>query len=171
MSLAVPGARTPARLREEVRPLAPSRYKVQFTASSETYQKLRQAQDLLRHVHATGDIATVIDRALTLLIADLQRRRLGATDGPRTCRAASPRSRRIPATVRRAVWARDEGQCAFMGREGRCAERGFLEFHHVVPYAAGGPASVDNVQLRCRAHNAHEAREYFGDVATRSGPS
>jgi 5-methylcytosine-specific restriction endonuclease McrA len=66
----------------------------------------------------------------------------------------SPRSRYIPAAVRRAVWARDGGQCAFVAANGRrCPERGFLEFHHVEPYAAGGAATVDNIQLRCRSHN------------------
>ena len=37
------------RPRAEVKPLAPEHYKVQFTVSRETYQKLREAQDLLRH--------------------------------------------------------------------------------------------------------------------------
>ena len=45
---------------------------------------------------------------------------------------------------------------------GRCSERGFLEFHHVLPYAAGGEATIENVELRCRAHNAHEAELFFG---------
>ena len=65
--------------------------------------------------------------------------------------------------MRREVWKRDGGQCAFVGTEGRCSERGFLEFHHVEPYAVGGPAVVDNVALRCRAHNVYEAERYFGD--------
>jgi hypothetical protein len=41
-------------------------------------------------------------------------------------------------------------------------ERGFLEFHHVAPYALGGEATAANIQLRCRSHNAYEARLYFG---------
>jgi hypothetical protein len=36
-----------------------------------------------------------------------------------------------------------------------------LELHHVVPYAAGGPATVENIQLRCRAHNGYEAERDF----------
>lgn len=28
-------------------------------------------------------------------------------------------------------------------------------------FAAGGPTTEDNLQLRCRAHNAPEASEYF----------
>jgi hypothetical protein len=57
---------------------------------------------------------------------------------------------------------RDGGRCAFEGGEGRCSERGFLEYHHVVPYANGGAASEDNIQLRCRAHNQYEADQWFG---------
>ena len=43
-------------------------------------------------------------------------------------------SRHIPASVKRDVWRRDEGRCAYVGREGRCTERGFLEYHHVRPH-------------------------------------
>ena len=75
---------------------------------------------------------------------------------------ASEISRHIPAAVRREVWARDQGQCAFVGRQGRCAETGFLEFHHVRPYAAGGEPTVENIELRCRPHNAYESERYFG---------
>jgi len=54
------------------------------------------------------------------------------------------------------------GRCAFVGTDGhRCGERAFLEFHHVQPHAVGGEPTVENVQLRCRRHNAHEARAYF----------
>jgi hypothetical protein len=59
------------------------------------------------------------------------------------------------------------GRCAFVGREGRCRETAFLEFHHVDPYAAGGEATDANIQLRCHAHNEYEARLFFGDGAAR----
>src|SRR5207237_5108798 len=41
-------------------------------------------------------------------------------------------------------------------------ERGFLELHHVEPHAVGGEATADNIQLRCRAHNAYEAELFYG---------
>ena len=41
----------------EVKPLAPERYKIQITVSRETYEKLRQVQDLLRHSVPNGDPA------------------------------------------------------------------------------------------------------------------
>jgi hypothetical protein len=31
----------------------------------------------------------------------------------------------------------------------------------VEPYAVGGAATEENIELRCRAHNAYEARLFF----------
>ena len=76
-------------------------------------------------------------------------------------------SRHVPAAVRRRVWKRDQGQCAFVGDSRRCTERGFLEFHHVVPFADGGPTTAENLQLRCRAHNVYEAEQHFGPLFVR----
>jgi hypothetical protein len=169
--------------RPEVRPLAPESYRVQFTLSAAGCQRLHRAQDLLRHCIPNGDVAAVMERALALLVEDLEKKKLAATERPRGARPVKRGSRRIPAAVRREVWRRDGGQCAFVGTRGRCTERGFLELHHVVPFAEGGEASVSNIQLRCRAHNQHEAERWFGadmvkenrpvygEPPTRSGPS
>jgi hypothetical protein len=148
-----------------VAPLAPDRYKVQFTISREMHEKLRRVQDLMRHTNPNGDPAVVFDRALTLLLEDLEKKKMAATARPRAARAGTRGSRHIPASVKREVWARDGGQCAFRGANGRCAETGFLEYHHVVPYADGGEAGVGNIELRCRAHNAYESEQRFGPWA------
>lgn len=148
--------------RWEVRPVASERYRIQLTIGRDTHVKLRRVQDLLRHTHRTGDLALIFDRALTLLLADLGRRKLGAaTRSPRRVRSPGARSRHVSAAVKRAVWARDGGRCAFVGTSGRCTETGLLEFHHVAPFAAGGEATTENLQLRCRAHNAYEAEREF----------
>lgn len=81
--------------------------------------------------------------------------------------ASASGSRHVPASVKRKVWTRDGGQCAFVGTNGRCVERGFLEYHHVVPYAAGGQTTVENLELRCRAHNAYESELFFGPMIAR----
>jgi len=131
---------------------------------------LRYAQDLLRHVFPTGDVAMVFDRALSALIEQLERQKCAATSRPRESSSATPGSRHIPAAVRREVWRRDQGRCAFVGARGRCSERGFLEFHHVVPFADGGAADAKNIELRCRAHNLYEADLFFGaEVVRESG--
>lgn len=167
-----------------VRAVGEDEFYVQFTVSRDTYEKLLLAQDLLRHVIPNGDLGAVFDRALTTLIADLERGKFAATDKPRPVRTPIFDSRRIPAAVKRAVWQRDGGQCGFIGTEGRCEERGLLEFHHLKPYAVGGTAVAENIELRCRAHNVYEAELFFGSgasaarerfsqraVDTRSGPS
>ncbi|MGH9194872.1 MAG: HNH endonuclease, partial [Acidimicrobiia bacterium] len=187
-----------------IAPLAPECYKVQFTAGVEMHKKLQLAQELLRHQIPDGDIGQVLDRALTALLKDLTRQKFAAKDKPSERTTNRPakdyatagdhgtaidhgtagdhssigQSRYIPADVRRTVWARDGGRCAFVAQNGhRCTERGMLEFHHVVPYSAGGEATADNIQLCCRSHNGLEAGLLFGHsddrvrLSTRSGPS
>jgi hypothetical protein len=154
---------TPPRRPTVVTPLAPALYQIKIAVPQETYDKLRRAQDLLRHTIPSGDPAVVLDRALTSLLSQLEKTRMASTGQPRRARHAVAGSRHIPADIRRKVWARDGSQCAFVGTNGRrCTERGFLEIHHVVPFATGGASELDNVCLRCRAHNAYEAEQYFG---------
>jgi HNH endonuclease len=133
-----------------------------LTLPDATHGKLLWARDLLRHTIPSGDLALVVDRALTVLIADLERAKSGTGSKPRSGRPLTTGSRHIPVSVRRAVWARDGGRCAFVGAKGRCSERGFLEFHHVIAFAAGGKTTVENLELRCRAHNVFEAEQVFG---------
>jgi 5-methylcytosine-specific restriction endonuclease McrA len=154
-----------------VAPLAPERYKIQFTASRDAYDKLRRAQALLRHVIPNGDPAAVFERALDALLTELERRKLAATDRPRQAQRPAPGSRHIPAAVKREVWRRDGARCAFVGATGRCSERGFLELHHVVPFAAGGNATATNIELRCRAHNAYEEERFLGSFTLRERPA
>jgi hypothetical protein len=65
--------------------------------------------------------------------------------------------------MKRAVWERDGGRCTFVAESGhRCESRKRLEFDHIDPVAIGGEATVDNIRLRCRAHNQYEAESIFG---------
>jgi hypothetical protein len=145
-----------------VRPLAPEIYKVQFTLSSGGYERLRRAQDLLRHTIPNGDAGAILERALALLVEDLEKKKLAATARPRNSGTPKSHGRYISAAVKREVWRRDKGRCTFVGTLGRCGERAFLEVHHVVPFADGGQASARNLQLRCHAHNQFEAGLWSG---------
>ena len=104
----------------------------------------------------------ILERGLDLLIPALEKTKFGATDRPRSTSDTVRDSRHIPAAVKREVWKRDSGRCAFVGTLGRCTEEAFLEFHHVIPFAEGGAATTTNIELRCRAHNAYEAQQHFG---------
>lgn len=142
-------------------PLGNGRYRIEISVADETYRDLRRLQDLMRHIIPTGDPAQIVSRALSQLRVHVERQKLAEVGRPR--RAAGPsRTRHVPAAITPEVWKRDEAQCAFVGSTGRCSERSFLELHHLIPFAAGGPTTAENLQLRCRAHNQYEAEQYFG---------
>ena len=164
-----------------VAPLASDRFLRRVTLSAAAHAKLRRAQDLMRRTIPDGDPGEILDKALTLLVDQLERAKTAKTARPRQTSSDrsddSGGSRHIPAAVKRAVWARDEGRCAFVGSQGRCEETGCLEYHHLTPYARDGRADVSNIALRCGAHNRFEGELVFGrwspptDTPTRSGPS
>ena len=77
-------------------PLAPERYKLQFTISRDTHGKLRRVQALGRHLIPSGDPAEIFDRALTLLLQDLERHRCAAVTSPRAAREAAGGSGTFP---------------------------------------------------------------------------
>ncbi len=154
---------------------APERYLVRFTIGPETHEKLRRLQALLRREIPDGDPGAIFDRALTVLLEKVEKTKLGAAAKPRSNRLIRPEtdkirrppvtSRHVPQQVKRAVWKRDGGQCALVSPTGhRCTERTFLEFHHIQPYALQGPATVDNISLRCWRHNQYEAELIFGNT-------
>jgi hypothetical protein len=181
----------PADAGERPRPL---HYKVQFTASQEFVDLLKEATDLLGHEASQATLPEIQLRALHALVQQLRARKRAATLArqPRSASDSSPaparysdvsgvtldpaparvskvsvpargESRHIPPSVRRAVWHRDGGRCAYRDERGeRCRETFGLEVHHRHAHALGGPATVDNLELRCRPHNTLAAEQDFG---------
>lgn len=149
-----------------VSPLGLHRYKLQLTASQQLHDKLRQAQDLLRHDLPDGDVAQVLERALDLLVAQRMKRHFGQSAKPRAKRAAAPLepgSRHVPNNVRRAALARAGARCCYVSADGkRCDQRGWLELHHEDPFARGGAATPGNIHVFCRAHNQLAAERDYG---------
>jgi 5-methylcytosine-specific restriction endonuclease McrA len=175
-----------------VPPPAELRYKVQFTADQAYVDLLEEARNLLQHELPARDLVEVQRRALELLVRKLRQRKYAASERPRRKapeprheapsaprlghtapksgtpdRHAAPKSaqqsRYVPAEVRRSVWQRDEARCTYLDARGqRCREQSGLQFHHQHPHARGGPASVENLTLRCHSHNALAAEQDFG---------
>jgi hypothetical protein len=171
-SLALP---LPARPRPAVvEPLAPARYKVQFTASAELHDKLERLQALVRSQVRDGDLGAIIELAVTQTLERLEARRFAKAAAPRKTLPetdTAPATRHIPAAVRRAVRKRDQDRCRFVDKQGRrCSERHRLEFHHRHPFAMGGDHSLDNISLMCAAHNRFLAEHDYGQAAIRRRP-
>lgn len=152
-----------------IEPLGNARYKVQFTASAELHHKLERLRALMRSQVPDGDLAAIVEQAVSEKLECLESRRFAKTSRPRKglreC-DASPMSRHIPAPVRRAVYERDGGRCRYVDEAGRrCPERDRLEFHHRYPFGMGGGHSLSNIGLMCRAHNAYLADHDYGREA------
>ena len=170
-----PDAQAPLRARASVDPLNAEQVKVQFTMSRRVLAKMRQVQDLLGHQVPRQDVAALFEKLLDMAIPALERKKFAATHRPRAPRVTaftspstpgeSPAAnlRTIPAHVKRAVWKRDGGRCAFRSATSRrCECTRALEYDHVKPVALGGEATLENVRLLCRKHNQLEAERRLG---------
>jgi hypothetical protein len=152
-----------------------TRYKVQFTASAGLKAKLDRARELLRHRNPSGDLEAIMERAVDLLVAQLEKERLAKTARPKKApqdsapakapakAPASTTSGYVSRAVRREVFARDGERCTFVDDANhRCEARGFLEIDHVHPRALGGSGALENLRVRCRQHNGLAAERHFG---------
>lgn len=166
----VDGSPAPAPIRPSVtEALSPARYKVQFTASAALHNKLERLQTLMRSDVPDGDLALIIERAVTEKLERLEAKRYAKTCAPRKALSesdTSPSSRHIPAAVRRAVYERDGNRCRYVDAQGRrCSATARLEFHHLYPFGLGGDHSLRNIRLMCRAHNQYLAECDYGKGA------
>ena len=156
-SVATPGERSSRSTQAQAAPAA----RISFTADRELLAELDRARELLAHRYPGGELGPLLKAALKALLekVDLERQRAER----RACKAQNV-TRRIPKWVRKAVRRRDAGRCAFFSSDGRrCAERSWLEYDHIRPFALGGRSDdPDNVRLLCRAHNQQTARSIFG---------
>src|SRR6266542_3693541 len=159
--------------RARLRPVAEDTYSLTVTVDVAFKDELEQMKALLSHKIPGGNVGAVLREAVRCAIEKHGKRR-GTVEPTRKAakKARGPQSpapdgttRRepIPAHVKREVWKRDVGCCTFIGPDGRrCGSTWKLEFHHLMEAALGGPSTVDNITLRCRAHNVFHAEETFG---------
>ena len=121
-----------------------------------------------------GDLAGVIEAAVSEKLERLEARRFAKTGAPRKSLAETDTatvSRHVPAAVRRAVRERDGDRCTFTDAQGRrCSQNDRLEFHHRHPFGRGGDYDPANITRFCRAHNQHMARIDYGVLATQRRP-
>ena len=179
--------------RSELRPVSESLWSVRVTIDRATKDDLELLTMLLSHTVPSSDLAAVLREAIRCglekhgkrkgAIAPAHPRRAfarpasgaaGRIDSASLVPEAAPspdtipidlldpRSS-IPIELRRAVWARDGGCCAWIAGDGtRCGSRWQLELDHIVPVALGGLSILANLRLLCRQHNLLHAEQVFG---------
>ena len=137
---------------------------MRVTVGRQFVADLEAVRAALSHQIPDGNLAQLLHEGLRRVLRDHTRRRAAQTERPVSRpRPTAEDSRNLPAAVRRAVWKRDGGCCAFVAVDGRvCRSTHQVQFHHIVPFARGGVATVANIKLACSVHNAHAAVRDFG---------
>jgi len=161
-------------------PILKKKYKLEFAVEPECMKKIDEAKALLSRKYPEGvPLGTLLAEALDAYLdqhsPERKRRRREKRRVKRETKKdphadrgknrinQSNRSRHIPKAIQDEVFARDKGRCTYVGRDGkRCGSTWNLHIDHIQPYARGGNHSIDNLRLRCAAHNQLEAEKTFG---------
>ena len=171
------GGPAPAPDRPKVRPLDAERARVSMTVSRRLLDKLAAARDALSHSHPSASEETILELGLDLIL-ERQARRRGLVKKPRSTAPASPdpesadepssdapRTRYVPAAVKRAVFVRDQGRCQWpVEGGGVCGATLRVQLDHVRAFARGGRSAVGDLRCLCAVHNDLHARQVFGDA-------
>jgi 5-methylcytosine-specific restriction endonuclease McrA len=159
MPPAPPAPPAPPRLE----PLTSDLRRLHMTVSKKFLDKLETARKGQGHAQPGASAEQVQEAALDLLLAHQAKRR-AEVKRPQQNPRPSKNPGHIPAAVRRAVRARDEGKCQWrLDSGGICGSTMCLEIDHIRPLARGGKSTVENCRLACRFHNKLAARQVYGD--------
>lgn len=157
---------------QQLVPVSAERVRVGFDAAIAISHLLERVKQLLRHKYPEGRLEDLIREVLDAYLdrKDPQRRlerKLAMGEAvAESVQRPEPRfprdwaaGRYIPAKVKSAVWARDDGSCAWRGKDGKvCGAKDWLEYDHIHPYAKGGRSDDPrNIRLLCRQHNTAAA--------------
>jgi hypothetical protein len=133
--------------RTEVEPLTAKETRIHITVSPGFVALLAKARAGQSHVDPKATDEQVLTAALDLLLAAQEKRKAS-----------------VPAKVKREVRKRDEGKCQWpLALGGICGSVVRTEVDHVVPRGQGGPSTVENCRILCKAHNQQAARSSYGD--------
>jgi hypothetical protein len=148
---------------ERMRIVSAELTEIRFVVDQATLEKLDELKALLSHARPGMGIKEALEYGLELALAKHRVKEPRAVPAPVLDTGSASKTRAaIPTQIRRFVYQRDGGVCAYADGSRKCGARNFLELDHVVPRAQGGKDVADNLRLRCRAHNLLAAVHAFG---------
>ena len=160
--------RPPLRRRAPVvQPLAPGRYKVQFTASAELRDKLERLRALMRSQVPDGDLAALIEQAVTEKLERLEARRFAKTKrAPERAlgrpKIAPRRATSRPRSGAPCASATEIDAATWTSRADAAPSATGSSSTTGIPLASGATTARRTSRLMCRAHNAYLAEHDYG---------
>ena len=171
--------------RETIVPIDGESYLASFVITEQAGIDLEELRNILSFAVPSGARGEVLAYVMDFALPALRARRYagllepevprGTSDGGVAAASTGARTRHIPREVARVVYERDEHCCTYRGANGRrCCETWQTQLHHIIPWGAGGPSTVENLTVYCYHHNLLAAQEDYGrehmDQFTQGGP-
>jgi 5-methylcytosine-specific restriction endonuclease McrA len=170
--------------KEFTRPISANLTEARLNLDQETMANLKRLQEIWSHEMPNASLSDVVKKAARLAREQVDpilkairsheklkgRTKSAATPAPESSKVhvnqnykIKTQSRYVPAEVKHQVWLRDEGKCTYRDEHGKlCSSRHRLQLDHIKPFAQGGENTVDNLRLRCFAHNQWHAIQTYG---------
>jgi len=131
-----------------VQPMTATASRIHITVSREFLALLKRAKGGESHRNPGATDEQILTAALEALLEKQGKRKAS-----------------VPARVKREVVERDQGKCQWkLADGGTCGATVRVEVDHVQPRGRGGPSTVENCRLLCKAHNLEAARRAYGDA-------
>ena len=153
--------------KDKTRSVSENQIEIKFVAEQRLLDKLNRFKELDSHVEPSPNYAKLFERLVDLALKQKDPKEKPAREVTEqdTLDISAPKNPRfIPAAIKRAVLARDQGKCVYKNPEtGKiCGSQFQLQIDHIIPVALNGESTLDNLRCLCRAHNIHEASRIFG---------
>jgi 5-methylcytosine-specific restriction endonuclease McrA len=137
-------AAKPSAVRERVRPVSETRHELRMSIPNNLLKKLDRARGLAKKASLEAMLEELLDVYLERKdpVKKAERtylRQVRTTTAKKT----------MPAQVKHQVNLRDRGKCQAPG----CENERYVEIHHIVPRAQGGPHTLENLTTLCSAHH------------------
>jgi len=145
-----------AALSDRIKPVCQNWSEIRAGISEEAEEILRRVQDLesqrTKSSCSFNDAMIAMGQAYLNKYDPIKRaeRNIGKEPKP-----PSALRRRLPSHIKHQVMMRDQGQCSFIGKFGRCSSRRWLDVHHRQLYSQGGDHSPDNLITLCKYHHKY----------------
>jgi hypothetical protein len=166
----------PAAKTSRLETLGEERYYLHCTVSTGLRRKIERLAEVLGIDNPARNLPALLEQAFDIALkakdpAHLRRAKQAAAAAAAAAKEQSqeqrsttaPRSRHIPAAIKRAVFHRGEYRCQYAAADGaRCPQHTHLCVDHIVPFAQGGTNDLSNLQLLCARHNLRKMERDFG---------